>query len=73
MMPEERRADFINRLLRRFPDTPIAAVNFILAEAITQVSDHQRKGREWIQGSLWDKLTAEAVGRIRELMEPPHG
>lgn len=73
MTPEERRADFIDRLLRRFPDVPIAAVDFILAEAIQQISDHQRKGREWIQGSLWDKLTAEAAVRIKELMEPPHG
>lgn len=68
MTPEERRADFIDRLLKRFPGTPIAAVDFILAEAVQQISDHQRTGREWIPGSLWDKLTAEAAHRIKTLM-----
>ena len=64
MTPEERRTDFIDRLQKRFPGTPIAAVNFILDEAIAQVTDHNREGRAWIKGSLWDDLTAEGAYRI---------
>ena len=40
-----------------------------LEAAIEAVGQHNRKGREWIPGSMWDNLTAEAVGRIRALIE----
>jgi hypothetical protein len=38
-----------------------------LEEAVSVVSDHQRAGREWVTGSLWDTLTNECAGRIRAI------
>lgn len=50
-------------------DTPPAdnARDAALDEAATAVEQHDRKGREWVPGSLWDQLTREAAGRIRAL------
>ncbi|WP_338577767.1 hypothetical protein V8J38_02605 [Brevundimonas olei] len=39
----------------------------ILEMAAKAVEDHQKFGREWIKGSLWDDLTREASARIRAL------
>lgn len=39
-----------------------------LKEAAAVVSDHERKGREWIAGSLWDTLANECAARIRALV-----
>ncbi|MEN5147215.1 hypothetical protein [Brevundimonas diminuta] len=39
----------------------------ILEMAAKAVEDHQKIGREWIKGSLWDDLTREASARIRAL------
>ncbi|SPR97391.1 hypothetical protein [Cupriavidus taiwanensis] len=38
-----------------------------LDEAATAVEQHDKNGREWVPGSLWDQLTREAAGRIRAL------
>lgn len=38
-----------------------------LEEAAEAVKDHNREGREWVPGSLWDTLSNEAAARIRSL------
>ena len=38
-----------------------------LEDAATVVSDHNRKGREWVANSLWDTLANECADRIRAL------
>lgn len=38
-----------------------------LEEAATVVSDHNRKGREWVADSLWGNLANECASRIRAL------
>lgn len=40
--------------------------------AAEAVGNHNKTGREWVPGSLWDSITQEAVGRIRA-MEVKHG
>lgn len=42
-----------------------------LSIAATVVEQHDKTGREWIRGSLWDDLTREAAGRIRALIPEP--
>jgi hypothetical protein len=37
--------------------------NETLDEAAAAVREHNRTGREWIPGSLWDTLTSEAAAR----------
>jgi len=44
--------------------------NQALEAAATAISEHDRKGREWIPGSLWDQLSREAAVRIRNLKRP---
>lgn len=39
----------------------------ILEQAAVAVAAHDRTGREWVKGSLWDDITMQAVGRIRAL------
>lgn len=46
-----------------------AATQAALERAAKAVEDHDRSGREWVRGSLWDTLSREAAGRIRALME----
>lgn len=41
-----------------------------LEEAATAIAQHDRKGREWIPGSLWDTLSNEAAARVRALANP---
>ncbi|MDN8033113.1 hypothetical protein QZN17_31670 [Burkholderia multivorans] len=55
---------------RTTPDRD-AIRNSALDEAAAAVGDHVRAGREWIPGSLWDKLTREATARIRALKTTP--
>ena len=43
-----------------------------LEDAAAAITQHDRKGREWIPGSLWDTLSNEAAARIRALMEIRH-
>ena len=43
-----------------------------LERAAEAVGNHNKTGREWVPGSLWDSITQEAVGRIRA-MEVKHG
>lgn len=38
-----------------------------LEEAAAVVSDHNRKGREWVADSLWGNLANECAARIRAL------
>lgn len=40
-----------------------------LEEAATVVSDHNRKGREWVSDSLWGNLANECAARIRALKD----
>gem|GEM_PF-2253076 len=40
-------------------------VEAVLEMAAKAVEDHQREGREWVPGSLWDDITRQAAGRIR--------
>lgn len=40
-----------------------------LAEAAAALEAHDRKGREWVPGSLWDTLSREGAARIRALEE----
>lgn len=40
-----------------------------LARAAEAVGNHNKTGREWVPGSLWDSITQEAVGRIRAMEE----
>lgn len=42
-----------------------------LEEAAIAVADHQRRGYEWVPGSLWDSLTLQATARIRALKSKP--
>ncbi|NYT61281.1 hypothetical protein H0A66_02930 [Alcaligenaceae bacterium] len=45
-----------------------------LNDAAAAITDHQREGREWVPGSLWDILQNEAAQRVRSLMaatDPP--
>lgn len=41
----------------------------VLEEAAKALSDHDKTGREWVRGSLWDTLTNEGCARIRALAE----
>lgn len=38
-----------------------------LEAAAREVEQHDKRGREWVPGSLWDKITREATSRIRAL------
>jgi hypothetical protein len=40
-----------------------------LDEAATVVAQHDREGRGWIPGSLWDTLANEAAARVRALKQ----
>lgn len=44
-----------------------AAIKSALEAAAKAVEQHDRRGRAWIPGSLWDTLAKEAAGRIRAL------
>lgn len=44
-----------------------------LEEAAAAIEQHDRAGRDWIPGSLWDSITREASGRIRALASKPEG
>jgi hypothetical protein len=44
--------------------------NAALDEAANAVEQHDRTGREWVLGSLWDTLSREASARIRALRSP---
>lgn len=48
-----------------------AARDTALNEAAAALEDHQRRGREWVAGSLWDTLSREAAARIRALKTTP--
>ena len=49
-------------------DAPIMAViDEVLEACAEEVARHDKKGREWIPGSLWDQLTRESASRIRQL------
>ncbi len=37
-----------------------AAVALVVEECARAVGDHNKAGREWVPGSLWDSLTIEA-------------
>ncbi|WP_186058674.1 hypothetical protein [Burkholderia gladioli] len=50
---------------------PVAIHDAALEAAATAVEAHDRDGREWINGSLWDTLTREACARIRTLKAAP--
>ncbi|MDN7495039.1 Lar family restriction alleviation protein [Burkholderia gladioli] len=50
---------------------PVAIHDAALEAAATAVEAHDRDGREWINGSLWDTLTREACARIRALKAAP--
>jgi hypothetical protein len=39
--------------------------------AAKAVTGHDRTGRDWVPGSLWDSLTRQCADRIRA-MEAPH-
>lgn len=41
--------------------------NDAIEAAALAVNDHNREGREWVKGSLWDEITKEASARIRAL------
>lgn len=43
--------------------------NAALEEAAAAVEDHQRVGRGWVPGSLWDTLSREAAARVRALKQ----
>lgn len=64
-----RLADLVFAMLTAAPVRDGGAVDAsaILEMAASAVEDHQKQGREWIKGSLWDDLTREASGRIRAL------
>jgi hypothetical protein len=47
-----------------------SARNQALEEAAVAITQHNRRGREWIPGSLWDTLSSEAAARIRALANP---
>lgn len=51
----------------REPEGGAVDADAILEMAAKAVEDHQKAGREWVKGSLWDDLTREASGRIRAL------
>jgi len=53
------------------PEGGAVDASAILEMAAKAVEDHQKEGREWIKGSLWDDLTREAAGRIRALKAAP--
>jgi hypothetical protein len=53
------------------PEDKDAIRNATLEEAAAAVEDRQRKGREWVPGSLWDALSREAGTRIRALQARP--
>jgi hypothetical protein len=40
-----------------------------LDEAALAIEDHNRLGREWVPGSLWDNLQNEAAARVAALKE----
>jgi hypothetical protein len=44
-----------------------ACANAALDAATQAVAQHNKTGRQWINGSLWDGLTREASERIRAL------
>ena len=48
-------------------DAARAAWNAALDAAADAVTDHQRDGRAWVPGSLWDTLARECAARIRAL------
>lgn len=48
-------------------DRLAVAVEAVLDLAAKAVEDHQREGREWVPGSLWDDITRQAAGRIRAI------
>lgn len=50
-----------------FRPTAKEIAGIVLEEAAKAFSDHDKAGREWVRGSLWDTLTNEGVARIRAL------
>ena len=42
-----------------------------LDEAVAAVEAHDRRGRDWVPGSLWDNITLDAAARIRALRGTP--
>jgi hypothetical protein len=44
-----------------------AARDVVLDKAAAVVADHNREGRGWIPGSLWDTLANEAAARVLAL------
>lgn len=77
--------EFIGKHIDALPETPeFVSPLFVFAreiekesrraaleEAATVVSDHNRKGREWVADSLWDNLANECAARIRALKDKP--
>jgi hypothetical protein len=47
------------------------ARNAALDEAALAIEDHDRLGRQWVPGSLWDNLSNEAAARVRALKVKP--
>lgn len=39
----------------------------IIEACAAAVAMEDREGRDWIKGSLWDRLTTEAAARVRAL------
>jgi hypothetical protein len=69
-LASERAANAIltaeNERLSALVETARAAA---LDEAALAIEDHNRLGREWVPGSLWDNLQNEAAARVRALKE----
>ena len=38
-----------------------------LRDAVQSLTEHNKQGRDWVHGSLWDTLTRECAARIMAL------
>ena len=85
VFPEAKEADAIECWNRRVAPVPhthelaSAAASYettirarVIEEAAIALEQHDRMGREWVRGSLWDTLTREGAARIRALASQPH-
>lgn len=56
-------ASIVMHLIARIETARAAALN----EAAAAVEQHDKTGREWVPGSLWDTISREGAARIRAL------